>query len=283
MTLRAETALPKDPAEYRRRPLGLGLWSLLALCLLCILIGVGAGVMAPRLLPDRRPQPAAPPPAPVAELAPAEAPAPPPATAAEGAEIQRLNARIAALESEGERTSEAAAAALAAAALIEASQGSEPFAVELAAVRATAPDVPELAALARVAQQGAPSRAALAAEFPRYAARAASAARAPGPEAKLGERVVYGLSRIVSVRRVSDTQGTNPDALLARAEQALMQGDVEGALKALDGLPSEARASLAEWRGKAERRAEIDRQAARLRGRAVRELQAAGIAPGAAA
>lgn len=281
MTLRAETALPKDPAEYRRRPLGLGLWSLLALCLLCVLVGVGAGVMAPRLLPDRTPQPAAPPPAPAAALAPAEAPAPAPV--AEAAEIQRLNARIAALESEGERTSEAAAAALAAAALIEASQGSEPFAVELAAVRAAGPEAPELAALARVAQQGAPSRAVLAAEFPRHAARAASAARTPGPEAKLGERVVYGLSRIVSVRRVSDTQGANPDALLARAEQALMQGDVEGALKALDGLPSEARASLAEWRGKAERRAEIDRQAARLRGRAVRDLEAAGIAPGAAA
>lgn len=281
MTLRADAALPKDPAEYRRRPLGLGLWSLLALCLLCVLLGAGAGVLAPRLLAKGAAVPAQR--AAIATPALATAPEPQPATSAEPAEIQRLNARIAALETEGARTSEAAAAALAAAALIEASQGSEPFAAELAALRSNSPNLPEVAALARVAAQGAPSRAALAAEFPRHAARAASAARTPGPQAKLDDRIVYVLSRIVSVRRVSNTQGDDPDALLARAEQTLMQGDVSGALKALDALPPEARASLAAWRAEAERRAEIDRQAERLRIRAVRELRAAGIAPGAAA
>ncbi|WP_309088212.1 hypothetical protein [Phenylobacterium sp.] len=275
MNLRADPALPKDPAEYRRRPLGLGLWSLLALCALCLLVGVGAGVLAPRILAE--------PPAPAGMPASTEVPtsvaaAPPELERAEPAEIQRLNARIAALESEGARTSEAAAAALAAAALVEASQGSEPFAVELAALRAASPDLPELAALARVAQQGAPSRAQLAAEFPRYAARAASAARTPGPDAKLGDRIVYVLSRVVSVRQVSDTQGPGADAVLARAEQALQQGDVVGALKALDALPPNARDSMAPWRAEAERRAHIDRQAVRLRTRAVRDLQAAGIA-----
>jgi hypothetical protein len=281
MTLRADAALPQDPAEYRRRPLGLGLWSLLALCLLCVLVGAGAGVLAPRLLTKGAPGPATP----VATATPARAVTPEPdaGPSAEPAEIQRLNARIAVLETEGARTSEAAAAALAAAALIEASQGSEPFAVELAALRSKSPNLPEVAALARVAAEGAPSRAALAAEFPRHAARAASAARTPGPQAKLDDRVVYFLSRIVSVRRVSNTQGSDPDALLARAEQVLLQGDVAGALKALDGLPPEARASLAVWRADAERRAEIDRQAERLRIRAVRELRASGIAPGAAA
>lgn len=283
MTLRADPVsspgLPKDPADYRRRPLGLGLWSLLALCLLCVLAGAGAGLLGPRLLTSRTEARSAAPTPP----APALAVSPEPSPAADPAEIQRLNARIAALETEGARTSEAAAAALAAAALIEASQGSEPFAVQLAALRSNSPELPEVAALTRVAAEGAPSRAALAAEFPRHAARAASAARTPGPEAKLDERIVHVLSRIVSVRRVSSTQGADPDALLARAEQALLQGDVAGALKALDGLPPEARASLAGWRANAERRAEIDRQAARLRVRAVRELQAAGIAPGAAA
>lgn len=281
MSLRADPVsspgLPKDPAEYRRRPLGLGLWSLLALCLLCLLLGVGGGVLAPRLLDDRRPKPAAPAVADVQAPAPA-APLAEVAPPADPAEVQRLNARIAALESQGARTSEAASAALAAAALIEATQGSDPFAVELAALRANTPELPELAALARVAQQGAPSRAALAADFPRHAAKAASAARAPGPDAKLDDRMIYLLSRIVSVRQVSDTQGDSADAALARAEQALMQGDVARALKALDGLPPQARDSMAAWRAQAERRAEIDRQAARLRTRAVRELQAAGVA-----
>jgi hypothetical protein len=268
------SGLPKDPAEYRRAPLGLGLWSLMALCLLCVLAGAGVAAFLPRFLPN--PAPAAPP---AAAIAPAPAPAPPPAqtAASDAAEIRRLNARIAALETEGARTSEAAASALAAAALVEATQGSQPFARELSALRTTAPDLPELQALARVAAEGAPSRAALAAEFPAYAAQAASAARTPGPDAKLADRIIYGFSRVVSVRRTSDVRGASPDAALARAELALAEGDVAGALKALDELPPQAGDAVAPWRLRAERRAEIDRHAARLRARAVRDLQAAGI------
>lgn len=274
--------LPKDPAEYRRRPPlaafgGLGLWSLLALCLLCILAGAGVSGLLPRFLPT--PPPAPPPVA----AAPPPVQAPIQASLTESAEVERLRARIAALESQGARTSEAAASAVAAAALIEASQGARPFAAELAALRAAAPDLPELAALSRVAAEGAPTRAALAAGFPAYAARAASAARTPGADAKLDERAIYALSRVVSVRRTSDIRSDTPDARLARAELALAEGDVPGALKALEGLPPKAQESLADWRAQAERRAEIDRAAARLKARAVRDLRAARGGPEAAA
>src|SRR5690606_33243294 len=101
----------------------------------------------------------------------------------------------------------------------EASQGSGPFAQELAALRLAAPAAPELAALVRVAETGAPSRAALAAGFPDYAARAASASRAPTEGAGLGDRAAYALSRIVSVRRIGDVPGNRADAILARAER----------------------------------------------------------------
>lgn len=281
MTAPPDPALPKDPAEYRPRPLmGLGFWALMALCVLCVLAGVGVAFLAPRFLPVRSP---APPPAveaaPPADLAaPAQAPAPaatlrPSAAAATAtAEIARLNARILDLESEGERTSEAAAAALAAAALVQASQGSRPFARELTALQAVAPDLPELAALTPLAQAGAPSRAALAASFPDYAARAATAARRPVEGAGLQARVAYALTRIVSVRRVSDVSGSGADAVLARAERALEEGDVDAALDALAALPPPARAAIAPWRDRAERRAEIDRQAAALRARALRDL-----------
>ncbi|MGA0606120.1 COG4223 family protein [Phenylobacterium sp. VNQ135] len=280
MTQHPESALPKDPAAYRRAPFGLGLWSLMALCLLCVLAGAGVAAFLPRFLPTPAtvPHPAEP-----VQAVPAVAPAapPPPAESADAAEIRRLNARISVLETEGARTSEAAASALAAAALLEATQSSAPFTREIAALRAAAPDLPELAALGRAAAEGAPSRAALAAEFPAYAAQAASAARTPDPDAKLADRLIYGLSRVVSVRRTSDVRGASPDALLARAELALNEGDVAGALKILEALPAPARESLAPWRAKAERRAEIDRHAARLRARAVRDLQAAGVAPAA--
>jgi hypothetical protein len=283
MTAPSDPALPRDPAAYRRgaRP-ALGLWSLLALCGLCLLVGAGAALVAPRLLADRAP----PAPAPRSALAaapPAVAPAPKSALAAvdgvDTAEIARLNARIATLENQGARTSEAAAAALAASVLVETTQGSKPFAAELAALRRAAPDLPELAALARVAETGAPSRAALAAAFPEYAARAATAARRPAGGAKLGDRMVYAMSRVVSVRRVGDVSGAGPDAALARAERALAEGDTPRALRALEALPPGARAALAPWRTEAERRAEIDRQVAALRARAADDLATPEAAP----
>ena len=269
--------LPNDPADYRRRPLGLGLWTLLALCLLCVLAGAGVAGLLPRFLPD-----APPPPAPLQAVARTDrapaSPLDPPidGPGADTAEVQRLRARIAALESQGARTTEAAAAVVAAAALIEASQSSRPFAAELAALRAAAPELPELTPLSRIAAEGAPTRAALAAQFPAYAARAASAARIPGPDAKLDARMIYALSRVISVRRTSDTRSDSPDARLARAEAALAEGDIPAALAALEGLPEPARESLAAWRFQAERRAEIDRAAARLMARALRDLRATG-------
>jgi hypothetical protein len=74
------------------------------------------------------------------------------------------------------------------------------------------------------------------------------------------------------LRRVSDAPGDSVDALLARAERQVDDGDLDRALKTLDRLPPGARDAMASWRLRAERRAEIDRDAAALRARAVRAL-----------
>jgi hypothetical protein len=273
-----EPDLPKDPAEYRPKPLmGLGFWALIAFGVLCVLAGAGVAVFGPKLLPMKP----APPPAAVethAALAPAPASLPIVVANPTADEVARLNARIATLENQGARTTEAAAAALAAAQLVDASQGSKPFGRELATLRATAPELPELARLARLAETGAPSRTALAASFPPYAAKAARRAHKPTADADLGQRIAYVAAKVVTVRRVDETSGSTPDAILARAELALQEGQVVPALKALDGLPPKAREALAPWRLEAERRAEIDREVASLRTRAVRALQAPGPA-----
>lgn len=267
--------LPKDPAEYRPKPLmGIGFWALIAFGVLCVLAGVAVATLGPRLLPADRP-PRAEPARPHAAALPA-ATLPIVVASPSADEVARLNARIAALENQGARTIEAAAAALAAAQLVDASQGSKPFDRELATLRATTPGLPELAALTRLAQTGAPSRTALAASFPPYAAKAARRARKPPEKADLGRRIAYVAAKVVTVRRVDETAGTSPDAILARAELALQEGEVVPALKALEGLPPRARDALAPWREQAERRAQIDRQVAALRLRAVRALQAPG-------
>jgi hypothetical protein len=279
---------PMDPAEYRPRPLlGVTFWAMIAFGVVCVLAGVALATYGPKLLAGR-PAPPAVREAAVSPERPATAVAPPvvippavlPAPAA-SADVERLSARVTALETHEIRASQAAAAALAAAAAVEASQGSGPFAEQMAGLVATSPLSPELHALARLAEVGAPSRAALAASFPDYAARAASAARAPGDGAGLWAQITYELSRIVTLRRVGDVPGDSVDAVLARAERQVEDGDLDHALQTLDRLPMKARDALAGWRTRAERRAEIDRNAAALRARALLALTAAPAeAPG---
>jgi hypothetical protein len=267
--------LPKDPAQYRPRA-GLGGWAMTAFAILCVLAGVGVALFVPRFMGDARP-PVAPPPATVA-APPASSPATQvqaqTALVAAEDEVARLKARIAVLESQGARTSEAAAAAFALAELVDATRSSRPFPRELAALRATAPELPELAALTRLAETGAPSRTALAASFPDYAALAVRKARKPPEGSDVGQRLAYAMSKAVTIRRVDETAGTSPDALVARAERALEEGEVIDALKALEGLPPKAKEALAPWRMGAERRAQIDREVSALRARAIRDLQA---------
>jgi len=275
----AALSAPKDPAAYRPKPLlGVTFWAMMALMLLCVLAGVAIASFGPQLLAGRGPRrgPAETPLAaePAAAVAPAAtAPVPAPAaSAAASPDVARLSARIAVLEAQQAHANQAAAAALAASQVVEASQGAGPFADELAALRAVSQPSPELLALSRLAAAGAPSRTALAASFPQYAALAASAARAPGEKAGLGDRIVYELSRVVSLRRVGDLAGDGVDAVLARAERQVEDGDVDRALHTLDRLPPSAREALAPWRARAERRAEIDRSAAALRSRTLQML-----------
>jgi hypothetical protein len=273
----SQDTAPQDPAAYRPRPLlGLTFWAMIAFAVLCVLAGVAIANLGPRLFA----KPAAKAPAEAASAVEAAATAPPPAPAVAPAlvaapadpDVERLNARVATLESRQSHASQAAAAALAVSAVVEAAQGTGPFAEELASLRAVSPPSPELESLARLAQTGAPSRTALAASFPDYAARAASAARAPGDKAALGDRIVYELSRIVTLRRVGDVPGDGVDAILARAERQVEDGDLDRSLRTLDRLPAGARDAMAAWRGRAERRAEIDRNARALRARALQAL-----------
>jgi len=275
----SDITAPKDPTAYRPRPLlGVTFWSMMALMLLCVLAGVAIAEFGPRLFGPRPvargvPEPAPAIETPAAAIPPAvAAPSPTPTPPAPSADVTRLSARVTTLESQQAHASQAAAAALAASAVVEAAQGTGPFAEELATLRGISPPSPELEALARLAQAGAPSRTALAASFPDYAARAASAARTPGDKAGLGERIVYELSRIITLRRVGDVPGNSVDALLARAERQVEDGDLDRALRTLDRLPPAAREAMAPWRARAERRAEIDRDAQALRSRALQTL-----------
>jgi hypothetical protein len=272
----AELAPTRDPAAYVRRPLLTGgFWVMMVFCALCLLAAAAVVVLGPRLAPVKRAAIAAAAPPPAAVATPPLQPAPVPQSAVPSPD---LAGRVQRLETGQTRALNAAAGALAASALSDAAAKPTPFTADLTAVARVLPGSPDAMALAALAQQGAPTRAALAAQLTDIGGEVSTAARAPGKNASFMDRAVYAFSRVVTVRRI-DAQATGPDAALARAERAANDGDLEGAVTLLDTLPEGARARLAPWREKALRRIEIDHHIAALRAQAIANLaQAQGAA-----
>ncbi|MCZ8097731.1 MAG: hypothetical protein O9972_07435 [Burkholderiales bacterium] len=160
-------------------------------------------------------------------------------------------------------------AALAVAMLIrDAVSRGAPFARELAALQAGGADPALAARLKPFAESGAPQAAALAATF---APLAAALARSPDPGASAGvvDRVTALIGGAVRIRPVGEPAGEKPGAIGARAETALKRGDLAAALKDLDTLPAESRASVQPF---------VDRLRARVAaGQAADSLVAAAV------
>jgi hypothetical protein len=277
----SELSAPRDPAAYGRTRSGPGPWAFAAFGVICVLAGAAIAVIG--LNRFQVVPPIAPPAAEVQLQANAVSPRPAIETEAGATgspveaggstpEIATLSERVTAVEAEHRRTARAAASALAAAALMEAAQTSRPFAGELSALEAVNSDSQELSGLRRLAETGTPSRTALAAGFPDAATRAGAASRAPEEGDGLMARVAYALARVVTVRRVGDVAGGGVDAVLARAERQVEDGDIVQALKTLEALPPASREAMAAWRDRAERRAEIDRRVSAIRAQALQDL-----------
>jgi hypothetical protein len=267
----AEITPPHSSSAYARRR-GLGGWTVLGLCAASLVAGAALAAYAPRWRHVEEPQ--APTPAPLVTPT-VQTPAPPaqtPLASEPTGDVSGLQSRVQALESGQDRTVQAAAAALAAALLSDAARTSRPFTRELTAVEQVLPTSPDTAPLRRLAQTGAPTRAALSAEFDDAAAKAAVAARDPGEQGAFLDRLSFALASVVTIRRVGSTIGDQPDAVLARAERQVDEGDIDGALTTLNALPVGARRAMAAWRLGAERRAEIDRHVVAIRATALAGL-----------
>jgi len=188
------------------------------------------------------------------------------------AELFAINQRVGRLEADQHLQAAAAASALAASALQQAAQSSQPFDEDLKAVEPLLPATTDLRTLRGLAQTGAPTRSALASSFPEVAAKAAVAVRTPGKDSGPFAEALHVLASIVTIRRVDKVTGKGPDAVLARAERLLNDGELDATLKALDDLPKDAQLSMAQWRSGLERRAALDRQIGALRASALKGL-----------
>ena len=168
------------------------------------------------------------------------------------AEVAALQSAITALESRlAEQDAQASAEAarlLAQAALtrvVTAVENGETFAPALGALEEVAPvEVPD--ALRSAAAEGVPSMATLRENFPDAARAALAAARAEVPESDVAGIGGF-LRRQLSARSVTPREGSDPDAVLSRAEAALRGNDLETALTELGGLPDAARSAMQGW------------------------------------
>jgi hypothetical protein len=273
----AELAPSRDPAVYGRRPLftpAFLIW--IVLCAACLLAGAAIGRFGFGALPAATETPSPPTeiaarPAPIAPIAPAPPISVPNTATPPAGDVTALGVRVTRLETASSRVSDAATAALAAAALSDAAQGAAPFDQDLAAYERLAPDNPDLRALAPLAARGAPGRAALAGSLPELAAQAAVASREPAKDAGFLARLWALLGRVIVVRNV-DPNAPGVDGVLTRAERDAAAGDLDGAVRGLGALPPHVRAPLTDWLAAAERRIEIDHRIEALRAQALAAL-----------
>jgi hypothetical protein len=149
-------------------------------------------------------------------------------------------------------------------------QGSRPFAAELGAVEALGRYRPEmhdtLAPLAAAAATGIPSLAVLTQRFDREVAPGMIRAAAPAGDG-WGEQVIGRLRSLVVVRRVGGSGAGADDPVeagVARAEAALASGDLAGAVKAVETLPSAGAEPARSWLAEARQRLAAEQSLARL-------------------
>lgn len=113
-------------------------------------------------------------------------------------------------------------------------------------------DLPE--ALTAPAAEGVVTLTNLQARFPDTARAALSAARAV--DTGEGETGVGGfLRRQLGARSVAPREGSDPDAVLSRAEAAVRDGQLAQALSETDALPDDAKAAMDDWLSDARTRA----------------------------
>lgn len=139
------------------------------------------------------------------------------------------------------------ARAIAAAGLKSAIDRGGPFMSELEAFASVAPEDPAVSELRDLAARGVPSRADLVAGFSDAASKAIAAADPGDPEAGLVDRLMSSAMSVVKVRKVGDVAGDSAEAIVARAETRLVNGDLDAALAEWNTLPEASRAATSEY------------------------------------
>ncbi|MEX3011767.1 COG4223 family protein [Hoeflea sp. TYP-13] len=157
--------------------------------------------------------------------------------------LQALDARLASIEKslEGPREDIKVARALAAASLKAAIDRGGAFMAELEAFASVDGDSPAIEQLNTLAASGVPSRATLLNEFPSVATDMINAATGSTPDTGWVDRLMNSATSLVQVRPVGEVSGDSVQAIVARMETKLNNGDLQGAVNEWKTLPEASR------------------------------------------
>ncbi|OWZ92691.1 hypothetical protein B9J07_16595 [Sinorhizobium sp. LM21] len=133
-----------------------------------------------------------------------------------------------------------------------------PFLAELDALRSIAPDEQAVAALAQDAQVGVPTRTDLRREFPKTADAMLDALNQPDPNEGIFDRLVSSAMSGIRVRPVGSVEGETPEAVIARIEDKLNNGDLKGAALEWNGLPDAAKPAGEAFKAKLDQRLRVE-------------------------
>jgi hypothetical protein len=170
-----------------------------------------------------------------------------------------LASRLEAVETElaAPGADELVARAIAAAGLKSAIDRGGPFAPELQAYAAMAPDDAAVTALDGFAEAGVPTHSALAERFPDVA-RAILQAERGGTENSVIDRLWSSARSVVTVRQTGDVEGDTTEAIVARIESRLNEGQLQAALDEWETLAEAGKAASSDFAHDLRARVEAD-------------------------
>ena len=172
----------------------------------------------------------------------------------------QLTERIAAAEQKLDepRSDVEMARAVAASALKTAIDRGGPYLAELEAFASVAPDDPSVAGLRENAAVGVSSRSDLVRDFQTAADAILDAVHQPEGDQGIFNRLMSSAASAIRVRPVGTVEGDSPEAVVARIETRLQDGDFKGALIEWQALPEKGQAAAADYKRKLDARVTVE-------------------------
>ncbi len=168
------------------------------------------------------------------------------------AALAEAEAQAAALTAQTQATAAQANARAALGRIEAALETGAPFATAVETLSSAGTDVPE--PLATAAAAGVPTLASLQASFPDAARQALDDSLRAGMGEGTMDRLGAFLRTQTGARSLTPREGSDPDAILSRAEAALQSGDLATTIAEVATLPEAGQAALADWTAAAEAR-----------------------------